>query len=497
MKKINLLDQKHISLSIFLIGIIAVLYPIFSMDYLITLDGPNHIYSAKIFGELISGNSFYSTFININDEFVPNYLTVAILYPLIKLFGTVIGLKLFHLLHIALLLLGGTYAINSDDKNNFKLPTLLLPFVYSYLFFSGFYNFCFAASFTLFTIGYYDRVNRQNWTLVKYIIISVALAILYFSHVIPFLFAGLYIFIDLVVRLISSKKKKSTVIHILKIGIGTLPILILAFLFAGSRNSEISFLELKTLISRLTTGFSIVIKNPIADYFKLGFILMLTTLFINGLIAKRIEKHIFITILTTFLLYFILPDSVGFASVFSVRIEYILWLFMIVSIEKFEWDSKFLNVITGVLTLSLLIFQVNQNQSFLKTLNSHAKSVASAAQLIDNNSTVYPIFNSLVWDDLHISNLAGMEKDLIIFENTQARQDYFPIIYNQPYEDCLKTDPTLSFGCNGQYISIDYILVIGKLILEKPEDINLYKEAMEHGEMIYADPFVQLIKVEH
>lgn len=492
----------YLQLGLFVAGIIILCIPIFSMDYLINLDGPNHLYSSKIFYKLLGNNDFYKSYFDVNSNFTPNYFTVLLLGGLQQIFSGVISLKIFHLLHIILLLWGAFYWSNSNNDKKIIFPFLVFPFAYSYLFFSGFYNFIFAVSISFFVMGAYERFSQKGWNIRSYIIIGILLFLTYCSHIIPFFFSGVYLSIDTLLELRKSKWNSSKLKHALFLFVAALPGVLLTFIFMGGHDSEYSYLEFSELLSRITSGFSITIKNDSAEgqiminWIKLAYLAFALMLFLykSFSLKKDSNWNFTITALAILLLYFILPDSVGYASVFSVRIEYIFWLFVAIGSSKFVIENKLLATTPAILGIGLLIFQINSNLPFWQVLNGHAKSVFSASEHIEENSIVYPVFNSLIWDDYHVSNIAGTEKNMVILENTSARQDYFPLIYKSPYEDCLKEQRSDDYTCGNQNIKIDYLLIIGKYILEDPLAIELYSKAFNQGEVVYEDDFVQLLK---
>lgn len=493
----------YLHTGLFLVAIIIVCIPVFSVDYLITLDGPNHLYTSRTFYQLIAGDDFYQTYFETNSNFTPNYLTVIVLGALQTIFSTIVSLKIFHLLHIFLLLFGAYFWSNSQNEKQRAYPFLILPFVYSHLFFSGFYNFILAVSISFFVLGLYDRFSTRKWKLKQYVIVGMLLFTVFASHIIPFFFTGLYIFIHELLQWKKSNWQKSNLLQSLYLLLAASPGLILTFLFTGERSSDISYLEFNELVSRISSGFSIVIRHETQEglttinWIKLSFLAFTLMLFLYGIFSKNQSKRLTlpITIFCILVLYFILPDSVGYASVFSVRIEYIFWLFIIIGCTRITIENKYLSFIPVTVGLALLIFQIKANLPYWRMLNGHAHSVINAAEHIEDNKVVYPVFNSLIWDDLHISNLAGTEKELMILENTSARQDYFPLIYNAPYEDCIRTTRSDQYNCNGQFIKVDYLLVIGKYILEDPLAIELYSKAYNEGEVVYEDDFVQLLKL--
>lgn len=495
----------RVELTLFILGFVIATIPIFSMDYLVTLDGPNHLYSSNIFYELLDSKSFYSKYIEFNDGFTPNYFTVFILGGLQTLFSGVTSLKIFHILHLVLLFGGAMYWANSDSKNKIVYPFLVLPFAYSYLFFSGFYNFIFAVSIAFWCLGFYERTNAKEWRLKHFLILGIFLFTTFITHVIPFFFVGLYLFVHLFLQWMASNWSKQLLKKSLFIFLCSSPGLILTVLFMGSRSSEYEWLETSELISRLTSGFSIVIKSASAEsttmtnWFKLIFLAFGLMLFAYQFSLKNRKKNwsILITVLATLTFYFILPDSAGYASVFSVRIEYILWLFILIGATRATTHNKKLSIASGVVGITLLIFQINTNLPYWKTLNGHSKSIIAATEYIEENSVVYPVFNSLIWDDYHISNFMGTTgKDIMILENTSARQDYFPVIYKEPYEDCLSESQSNDYQCGEQYVHIDYLLIVGKIKLDPNNAlaIKLYSSAYNEGTIVYEDDFVQLLK---
>lgn len=503
----NILNNEKIwssaHLVLFLVGIVILCFPIFSFDYLITLDGPNHLYSSKIFYSLLQNDDFYRTYFDLNSNFTPNYFTVLILGGLQSIFSGVVALKAFHLLHVLLLVFGALFWNNSCANSKLKYPYLVFPFVYSYLFFSGFYNFIFAVSLSLFVIGFYNRFANLKWKAKHYIIVGSLLILVYCSHIIPFFFAGLFIFIDTIIQWKKRNWEKAFLKHALLLLASCLPGLLLTLLFMGSRESTTSYLEFNELVARLSSGFSIVIKpsemtaSESIDYLKLIFLIIALMLFLYQSFTSDKKKSLTLplTAVMCLLLYFTLPDSVGYASVFSVRIEYIFWLFIAIGATQYRFENKFIQFIPAIAGLGLLIFQINSNLPYWETLNSHAKSVENAAEVIEENTVVYPIFNSLLWDDYHMSNILGAHKDVMILENTSARQDYFPLIYKAPYEDCIKEIQSDQFSCLNQSIKVNYLLVIGKeIVLEDPLGIALYAKAFNEGEVVYEDGFIQLLK---
>lgn len=484
-------------------GIIATI-PIFSMDYLVTLDGPNHLYTSRTFLELLCNEGFYSQYFHFNDSFTPNYFTVIILGGLQSIFSGMVALKIFHLLHVVLMVFSAYYWSNARSNKPANYPYLVFPFIYSFLFISGFYNFILGVSFGFITLGFFERIQLRSWKMKHYVIIGLLLILVYLSHIIPFFFIGLYIVIDLLVQWKRNDWNKADLKHFAMLLLVGSPGLILTLIFMTGKETTYGYLEMNELIAHITSGFSMVIKHETPDelttinwikLFYLGFTLML---FVFAYVQDT-KKNMTMLVATIAVLfgYFVLPDSAGFASVFSVRIEYIFWLFVILGASRVQFKIITYQLIPAVFGLGLLIFQITTNLPYWKMLNGHAKSIITASSFIEDQSVVYPVFNSLYWDDYHISNFMGtVDKRVLVLENTSARQDYFPIIYNSPYEECLKTHAQREFNCTQQQIGIDYLLIVGKYVLDPNDTLatKLYAEAYSNGKVVYEDDLVQLLK---
>ena len=466
------------------------------MDYLITLDGPNHLYNSKIFNRMISGDHFSMQYFEMNSSITPNYASFIILSLTLYFFNLIVALKVFHL-SIILLFVFGFFLWNKQKGRNqdYSIFILAFPLIYSFVFFSGFYNFVLGI-ILMFYILYFFEKNPQS-SFKKYFGLSLLLLVLYLFHSIVFAFTGLALIIYEIQNFYIEKKplrllfKKLTLLFV-----SAFPCIILALAFMNSRTSEVEYLPFDVLVNNLINGFTITTISFwgwLSKVIFLGSLVILSLLYVYKKYKSQFEQYdyLLITSITLLILYFIIPDSVGFASVFSVRIAYCFWIFLVAWIARVPLKNFIIKLSLYVITVCFLFIQVYDNIQFWQPLNSSTKKVLEANQYIEEESVVYPIFASNVWEHFHISNMLGVEKNIFILENSAARQDYFPLKYQNPFENILDKNQTLAFHND---LHIDYVIIIGKSSIDSEKDNKILIEIQNSGTLVYENDLITLWK---
>ncbi len=463
------------------------------MDYLITLDGPNHLYNSAIYNRLLSGDEFSSSLFEFNNQITPNYSSLLILSFLLIFFNGVIALKIFHVVYVLLFAIT-FYKWNQTSSTKHNLSFLIIPLIFSYLFISGFYNFALSFILLFWIISFYEKTKLS--LPLKTIILVFLLLTLYLSHSIVFIFAGLALIIYEINLLIIKKTQfKRFIFSLLILFCAAIPSLLLSLFFMSARESELSFLDFSVLLENLVFAKSIFAKGDWSVVIKSFFLLSLFICVLLGVKKKLNLKfnesdYLLWTAMTILVLYFTLPDSVGFAMVFSVRIEYFFWVFLIAWISRIDFDNVKIKIGLATTTIIILSFQLSGNISFWGPLNLDTKKILAAQPHINEKSIVYPIFTSNVWEHFHLSNIVGVDKNIFILDNNGARQDYFPLKYKQPYEKYIDTLPGLQI--KNTDIQIEYVLKIGKNPAEIEKDIIIYNSIQNNGTLVFENDLVEL-----
>lgn len=477
-----------------LLPVLIALWPIFATDYFISFDGPFHLYNSRIFNDLISGDTFMQQFYQLNPSPTPNYLALLTISALMTIFNAAWAYKIFHLILIICLFVSFWSWHGRFTKNS---ALLFLPFLFSALFFNGFYNFVFAFVLLFLTLKHYEFTKKRD--LKFYITIGLLLAATYFSHSIVFLFLGLTLLHYEVFMLIIRKQDfKKTLMQLSYLFLCSLPCLLLAYFFVSNRAAEVNYLEAAELLKRLFTGYAIYTREAYLNTYKTIFIcstyLLTVLLAIYRFRNKTFETsdYFLFTAFTTLILYFVLPDSVGYASVFSVRIEYFFWILII------SWISRNMDIYQPIKIAFLTLFlifgsvQIFTNFSYWKKLDHDAQKLLEAGSHISNKTLVYPIFASNTWEHSHISNLLGAEKNILLLENSSAKNGYFPVLYKSQFEKQLETNPGLQITEGEKRYNIDYVLKVGKSTFNSAKDEVIYNSAKQKGKLVFQNELVEL-----
>src|SRR4030095_7481514 len=84
------------------------------------------------------------------------------------------------------------YAIRSIDRGAGWLAFLALPFTFNYLYYLGFYNFCYGVALSMFAIGFALR-HRRAWDLRTTAILALLYLLTFGAHLLPFVMALAFI----------------------------------------------------------------------------------------------------------------------------------------------------------------------------------------------------------------------------------------------------------------------------------------------------------------
>lgn len=434
-------------------------------------------------------------YFEINPEPVPNYCTHLILSGLLNLLNGAVSLKIFHIFFIVAFL-GGFHYWNRNQLNQHLALVIALPFVYSTVFLNGFYNFSIGLALLFFTIGYYERSSPN---IKRYLILTVLLLIVYFSHSLAFVFCGAVL---IVYEVHVSIVARTGFPHLLKrlalLAVSALIPLALSVFFLDHRTGSNYYIPFNQLLSDLYSGFALVTRSSAAGIAKV--------LFLYGLVAilfltarQRLKSCSGNYLLWTSILflsaYFILPDSVGYAGVFSVRYAFFFWLLIAAWVARNLSPEPWKKAIVWLLASVFLVLQVGAQWKHWKELDNDASLLLEAQQHLPEHSIIYPVFASGAWNHFHLSNLLGVDKNVLILENNGARNDYFPVRYREDYEQLLQEKPAFIIESK-KTICIDYVVKIGK---NEPDfhqtDIILMQGAEQNGNLVFENALVEVWSV--
>jgi len=499
----RLKNNKRESL-LFLAVVILSMAPVLFHKYYPTMDGAAHLYNAHIINQLLfNAGSVYESFFSLNTLPVPNWSGHFVL-AFFKLF-----LPAFLAEKILMVgyLLGLAYAfrglIKTLRSENVSLSYLVLPFLYSFPFILGFYNFSLALVLMLFTLNFWLR-NSQSLHLKKLLVLGLLLLLTYFSHV--FVFAILLFILGLQIVFVAFQQSLGENIQFTKAAgqalkrIGqvllaaAIPLILFAFYFNSIHgDSSYSFLEKRELISWIKRLKPLISYNgPIEEAFTVKIFYVLCVLLIIGSYERinafvdrfRAGKKLSsafrsaltsadfwaITAFILLVLFLVLPDSDSKAGFFSVRLGLLFLLFfsLWLALQKYRSWLKY----TAVLVMLTCHFaMVAYYFKVVRDLNRIALQCEEAATHIEEGATVYPVNHHVNWLVGHFSNYMAVDKSIVILENYEAGTGYFPVVWNGETlpQNLLAGMPHPELSCKywpgnpaNPPHDIDYVFLLGK-----------------------------------
>ena len=472
------------------------------------MDSAAHLYNANLLKYLLfTNNSQLNYFFTLNKELVPNWSCHAILTIFSLIFPAFIAEKSLLLIYAIGLPVAFYKLIKYLSPDNYKLSILILPFVYTFLFGLGFYNFSLGIVVILITTYYWLKI-KNDITLKRYLLFFVLIFLAYFTHIFIFAILLFVLFSISIIGLINDVlnktfNKKKYFIEFLSLITVSLPFIVLfaSFILNREHISSNNRLPVNELIQWIKDIRSLIIYNYSRELiftriiFYIIFSLIIITIYtkLNNYFRHNSDKQkinlnnytwLFIS-LFVLVLYFVLPDSNSGGGYISQRLNILFFIFLIIWVAIQRFPKWLTNVVISVIIIANFSL-VYRYTNTIKNLNKEAVEFEKAAIHIKDYSTVLPIKNSNSWLDGHFSNYLGINKPLIILENYEASTGYFPIKWNDTqFPKLTLGENYYSQSCinwktsdNSQITKpIDYIIIYGNNDLDgcKKEVIKIIK----------------------
>jgi len=478
---------------LFLAICVFTLPPIFVGQYFVTLDGPSHLYNAKVWSFLVFDfkpflSGFYAT-----NTLVPNTISHFGLSILLTFLPAFIAEKILVIGYVFLFAYSFRYLLKSFDESNMLLTYLIFPFIFSYPFLLGFYNFSFGIVLLFFSIGYWLRHNHTPFSWPFLFKISTLVFLTYTAHLV---LLGLLLFmlsLETGVAFFHTPKGsrikaiQNRIISALAASLAPLYFVYLYFKERPVSDSVFSSLDISTLLQYLFNlrpiiGFNHINEAPYSRTILIVFLALVIIYTIDRFRDKPLSpdqnkgkpeksKQLFagIAVISVLLLYFLLPDSDGRGSYVSIRMGLLIFPFLILflSLQKFARTTVFVAI--GIILIAHLVLVAQYTRVNIQ-VNPVIQEISGVSDLIDPNALVVVVNESEIWYMDHYSNYAGMEKPMVILDNYEADYGYFPVVWNEssfPNILVQGNKPNemacLDFKSNIKGINktADYLLVVG------------------------------------
>ncbi|MDQ3052015.1 MAG: hypothetical protein M3Q95_14125 [Bacteroidota bacterium] len=426
-----------VSVFIFLVA----LAPVWGFLYFPTVDGPAHLYNARIIRELLWGDAIiYAPFFNFNQELVPNWTG----HLIAVVTGVVLPVWLVEKITVLLIVAGVPAGIYSLSRAFGALPSwqllFLLPFLYTITLYLGFFNFMLALALMFFTLSWMVRWEELKYPFPKLILVT---TLLYFTHVLAFAIALIFVCCYLSWNsIVSGKKTLFTRNNFLRL-LCFLPGLILTSRFFSSRNMEgfrnqTEQLPIGTLLKWLDEGAAFVGLNgaeevPYTAVFMKAIVILILIAGVYRIRKKLFRNTADCLLIFSFLmmgLYFIIPDGMASGGFISLRILLIALAFAatwLLTVNFPAWISL-AAALTGIY-VSFSTFSYRMEVA--AQLNSDATNYIEVAAAIPSGSVVLPLNYSQNWLHTNLSGYAGATNNLVLLDNYEAVLEEFPLRWNR------------------------------------------------------------------
>jgi hypothetical protein len=456
---------------LFLVVTLLNLLPVLLVKYFPTVDGPAHLYNARLMAELMSNPSgFLSKYLLISN-IIPTNLTDHYFFMLTGYFMPgYLSEKLLILFYLIGLPYAYRYFIRSIRPDGMYLTYFIFPFTYSFMFFYGFFNFHIALVFFMISLTFLKKFYERP-VVSNSIIFLILITLIYISHAFVFLILLIYLAffhyrdIGCILSASPGEIKNTAIARLILIVMIVAPSLVLMIISStrtqspGIPDDYMNFSQHLKWIRQIQPAKGIVYQREDIYTTWLFYLLVFLTImtiyymliddlsFIKGhfrIILKKDKKdmpdHLMLNIsLVILALYFLLPDMFKGYGFVSARLLVFFFLFFI------SWlASGYMNFwikITAVLVIIVMntfMLSIYINES--RKLNVSACEVEKAASYIPPYSSVLPVNQSGKWIYGHFSNYLGIDKPMVILENYEAGLNYFPINWN------LEKIPRMLFG---------------------------------------------------
>ena len=421
--------------------------PVLLLPYFVTHDGPAHVYNSILINKIFSQhNGIISDFYLLRSLPEPNWIGHAMMAIMCNFISGVHAEKILLILFIVLLPLSFRRLLQTINPGSQAFSYFVFPFVYSYAFYGGLYNFMLGIPLVLWGCSF--LLNKKEYKSRDYFVLFFLSMLLYFSHLIVFGIFLLLLFTDLVIKYVDERKRNSEKRiqwrHILFLTAALLPGLILCGRFLAGKLSghpeTVSNATSKPLHDLLVVSPTLALDSNETKYgimTVLVFVLILVLVVFKKLRTRNTDPtgqvssgNIFMlfTCLLMLLCYFIIPEDFATGGVVKVRFSYFFFFFLTCWLASIADAGRIIWKAAGfILVISLI--KLNYFYGVSKRMSDDAEVMLSVAPFIDTNSIVLPLCYSDNWMHGNLSNYLGAETDILVLDNYEAGREHFPLAW--------------------------------------------------------------------
>lgn len=432
--------EKHL----FAIFVLITAIPVISNEFFPTLDGPAHLHNANLLKHIWFKNAtnifdFYSINIHLNSNFV-DHVWFAVAGLFLPTFLVEKSILLFYIIALPFSFRFLIRRINFNKNSALISSYLIFPFVYSFTFRIGFFNFCIGIPLVFWTLGIWLKEREQLGTK-KIIWLAILSTLVYVSHLFNFILLGIVLFTLELQYLIHSKTLKGIIGKLWKPIVIFIPGIILSALFLISNSSfkhaEAVYLSKEKLTEMITDLSPIITLNRDNEILHIriieGILFLLILLVMYVQIKNRKEENKtfrprWIYAMTIVLaLFFTVPDWVASGGMISVRWGLFFLLILIILIAAKELQPKYLFIPVVILLVNHVFF-IKYHDEQAAILSEDVETLVAAEEYMEDQTVLLPLNYSTNWLHIFHANYLATQKNIINLDNYEPTQPHFPLI---------------------------------------------------------------------
>ncbi len=417
------------------------------LPYFPTQDGPSHVYNLVILKDLLNGGREWGNYFTYTLNAVPNLGFNLLSYPMLHFFPPLIVEKLFVSIYIGLMGVSVPLFLHTFNKRSLPFKYFVFPVIFNFNLLMGFYSFVIAVPIFLIAFSISWEIRDRSITC-KFLFFNIAGFILFYCHLIPFIFFLIALMSIIIMRSMDFRKR---IVEIAKFILTISPIILnLMYYLAHSSQgtfSGISYLfSVFRYIGLLTELFLFSALNFSLWQLIPASLVMFLYLFFALSSVKNIcyknrrdrnipdlEKILLFLTSILILIFLFAPFRFGGGSFFNERFP---WVILLIMLPRFQipdtvfWKRFGLKILTGTVCFffafnTVILWQQSKKvEKYLSGLNT---SLPKGAYVMTYKRKD-PKASWLRVDVLmHAASYYGILKGCVNIGNYEAVRDYFPI----------------------------------------------------------------------
>ncbi|MBL7924125.1 MAG: hypothetical protein JNL88_08000 [Bacteroidia bacterium] len=422
---------------LFAMVLLLHLLPVLLLTPFVTLDGPAHLYNTRMLHTFWFGEpGVIASFFEFNNFPEPNWTGHVLLALFQCLAAPLLAEKLMIILILLLTAWSYRMLIFQIRPEAGWLSWLIFPFLYNFPLLLGFFNFALAMALLPAWIAWWMKHHREVKSLRTTTGIALFFLLLYFSHLVVFLLAGM------TAGLVSllNREKNSELSLQKELGfllLVSLPGLVMSFLFVfvfgtDGYRGEITRLPLKQLFDDLLNARMFIVYDYNTEKrLSLAFTVILLLLTVLGMrqgMKNKFRNFLIMNMVISLALVFLLPDSLASGGILSVRLVQWFFLSWCLALCCLALPQKVM-IAAGLLSALFSLSLMKVHWRVQKELNLSARQYLSSTEKISDNTVLLPLNYSGNWMHSNLVCYLGAVKNIVVLDNYEATQHHFPLVW--------------------------------------------------------------------